>query len=95
MSRETAERMAQAMRRETGVSHALTVLIEVDDGLDRIDFGGNIRLAISSEEGTESRRSRIYGGRDWMRGCGRAGLDCLRGYLQALPVTERTDLERV
>ena len=96
MSRETAERMAQAMRRETGVSHALTVLIEVDDGLDRIDFGGNIRLAISSEEGTESRRSRIYGGRDWMRvGAVELGLDCLRGYLQALPVTERTDLERV
>jgi hypothetical protein len=39
MSRETAEKVARAMRQETGASHALAVLIEVDDGPDRIDFG--------------------------------------------------------
>jgi hypothetical protein len=39
LSRETAERVAQAIRQETGASHALAVLIEVDDGPDRIDFG--------------------------------------------------------
>ena len=96
MSREAAEKVAQAIRRETGASHALAVLIEVDDGPDRIDFGGSIHLAIASEEGTESRRSRIYGGRDWVRlGAVELGLDCLRRYLQGLPVTERTDFERV
>ena len=43
-----------------------------------------------------SRRSRIYGGRDWVRlGAVELGLDCLRRYLQGLPVTERTDFERV
>ncbi len=48
------------------------------------------------DEGTESRRSRIYGGRDWVRlGAVELGLDCLRRYLQGLPVTERTDFERV
>ena len=46
--------------------------------------------------GVESRRSRIYGGRDWVRlGAVELGLDCLRRYLQKLPVTERTDFERV
>ena len=96
MSRDIAERAAQAMRQETGASHALAMLIEVDDGPDRIDFGGSIHLAISSEEGTESRRSRIYGGRDWVRlGAVELGLDCLRRFLQGLPVTERTDFERV
>jgi len=96
MSRETAEQVAQAMRRETGASHALAVLIEVDDGPDRIDFGGSIHLAIAAEEGVESRRSRIYGGRDWVRlGAVELGLDCLRRHLQGLPVTERTDFERV
>ena len=96
MSRETAEKVAQAVRKETGASHALAVLIEVDDGPDRIDFGGSIHLAIASDEGTESRRSRIYGGRDWVRlGAVELGLDCLRRYLQDLPVTERTDFERV
>ena len=59
MSRETAERVAQTMRQETRASHALAVLIEVDDGPDRIDFGGSIHLAIASAEGAESRRSRI------------------------------------
>ena len=96
LSRETAEAVAQAMRQETDASHVLAVLIEVDDGPDRIDFGGSIHLAIADEEGVESRRSRIYGGRDWVRlGAVELGLDCLRRYLQGLPVTERTDFERV
>jgi nicotinamide-nucleotide amidase len=96
LSRETAEEVAHAAREETGASHALAVLIEVDDGPDRIDFGGSIHLAIADEEGVESRRSRIYGGRDWVRlGAVELGLDCLRRYLQGLPVTERTDFERV
>ena len=95
LSREAAEAVARAVRQETGASHALAVLIEVDDGPDRIDFGGSIHLAIAAEEGVESRRSRIYGGRDWVRlGAVELGLDCLRRYLQGLPVTERTDFER-
>jgi nicotinamide-nucleotide amidase len=96
LSREAAEKVARAAREETGASHALAVLIEVDDGPDRIDFGGSIHLAIASAAGVESRRSRIYGGRDWVRlGAVELGLDCLRRYLQGLPVTERTDFERV
>jgi nicotinamide-nucleotide amidase len=96
LSREAAEKVARAAREETGASHALAVLIEVDDGPDRIDFGGSIHLAIAAEEGVESRRSRIYGGRDWVRlGAVELGLDCLRRYLRGLPVTERTDFERV
>jgi nicotinamide-nucleotide amidase len=96
LSREAAERVAGAAREETGASHALAVLIEVDEGPDRIDFGGSIYLAIAAEEGVESRRSRIYGGRDWVRlGAVELGLDCLRRYLKGLPVTERTDFERV
>jgi nicotinamide-nucleotide amidase len=96
LSREAAEAVARAAREETGASHGLAVLIEVDDGPDRIDFGGSIYLAIASEDGVESRRSRIYGGRDWVRlGAVELGLDCLRRYLQGLPVTERTDFERV
>ncbi len=96
MSRETAEVVARAARGETGATHALAVLIEIDDGPDRIDFGGSIHLAIAAEDGAESRRSRIYGGRDWVRlGAVELGLDCLRRYLQGLPVTERTDFERV
>jgi nicotinamide-nucleotide amidase len=51
---------------------------------------------MATEDGVESRRSRIYGGRDWVRlGAVELGLDCLRRYLQSLPVTERTDFERV
>jgi competence/damage-inducible protein CinA-like protein len=96
LSREAAEAVARAVREETGASHALAVLVEVDDGPDRIDFGGSIHLAIAAADGVESRRSRIYGGRDWVRlGAVELGLDCLRRYLQGLPVTERTDFERV
>jgi nicotinamide-nucleotide amidase len=44
----------------------------------------------------KSRRSRILGGREWVRlGAVEMGLDCLRRYLQELPVYERIDFEKV
>jgi nicotinamide mononucleotide (NMN) deamidase PncC len=96
LSREAAEQVALAMRRETGASHAFALLIEVDDGPDRIDFGGSIHLAIAGEDGIEARRSRLYGRRDWVRlGAVGLGLNCLGRYLHNLPVTQRTDFERV
>jgi nicotinamide-nucleotide amidase len=96
IDRETAEAVARAAREEARASHALAVLIEVDDGPDRIDFGGSIHLAIAAAEGAASRRSRILGGREWVRlGAVELGLDCLRRYLQDLPIDERSDYERV
>ena len=95
ITRESAGAVAEAVRRDSGASHALAVLIDVDDGPDRIDFGGSICIGIASAEGTETRRSRILGGREWVRlGACELGLDCLRRYLYELPVTERIDFER-
>jgi nicotinamide-nucleotide amidase len=71
------------------------VLVDLDDGPDRIEFGGTICLAIATEGEVASRRSRILGGREWVRlGAVELGLDCLRRYLLGLPVSERTDFER-
>jgi competence/damage-inducible protein CinA-like protein len=93
---EAAEAVARAARRQTGSTHALAVLIDLDDGADRIDLGGTICLAIATEEDVASRRSRILGGREWVRlGAVELGLDCLRRYLQGLPVHERIDFEKV
>ncbi|PYO55556.1 MAG: hypothetical protein DMD83_19030 [Candidatus Rokuibacteriota bacterium] len=95
LTRETAEGVARAARRETGSTHALAVLIDLDDGADRIDLGGTICLAIATGEEVASRRSRIVGGREWVRlGAVELGLDCLRRYLQGLPVYERIDFEK-
>ena len=95
ITRETAEAVAAAARAETGASHALAVLIEVDDGPDRIDFGGSIHLAIADADGVHSRRARIRGGREWVRlGAVELSLDCLRRHLQGLPIAERSDFER-
>ena len=95
ISRETAEAVAETARRQSGASHALAVLIDLDDGPDRIDFGGTICIGIATEGATESRRSRILGGREWVRlGAVELGLDCLRRHLYGLPVTERIDFER-
>jgi nicotinamide-nucleotide amidase len=91
----TAEAVARAVQRSSGATHALAVLIDVDDGPDRIEFGGTICLAIATAGDVVSRRARILGGREWLRlGAVELGLDCLRRYLQNLPVTERTDFER-
>ena len=96
LTRETAEAVARAARRQTGSTHALAVLIGLDEGADRIDLGGTICLAIATDQGVASRRSRIFGGREWVRlGAVEMGLDCLRRYLQGLPVYERIDFEKV
>jgi nicotinamide-nucleotide amidase len=95
LTRETAEAVARAARRQASTSHALAVLIDLDDGPDRIEFGGTICLAIATEPDAASRQSRILGGRDWVRlGAVEMGLDCLRRYLQGLPVYERIDFEK-
>jgi nicotinamide-nucleotide amidase len=95
LTREMAEAVARAARRHTASTHALAVLIDLDDGVDRIDLGGTICLAIAAEQEVASRRSRIVGGRDWVRlGAVELGLDCLRRYLQGLPVSERIDFEK-
>ena len=96
LTKETAEAVATAARKLTGATHALAVLIDLDDGPDRIEFGGSICLAIATDGEVASRRSRIVGGREWVRlGAVEMGLDCLRRYLQGLPVVERIDFEKV
>ncbi len=96
LTRETAESVARAALRQTAATHALAVLIDLDEGPDRIEFGGSICLAIAAGSEVASRRSRIVGGRDWVRlGAVEMGLDCLRRYLQNLPVVERIDFEKV
>jgi nicotinamide-nucleotide amidase len=95
ITRETAEAVAEAARRQSGATHALAVLVDLDDGPDRIDLGATICLAIATAGDVASRRSRIVGGREWVRlGAVELGMDCLRRYLQGLPVYERIDFEK-
>jgi nicotinamide-nucleotide amidase len=90
-----AETVARAVLRQTGATHALAVLIDLDDGPDRIEFGGTICLAVATLRDVASRKARILGGREWVRlGAVEMGLDCLRRYLQKLPVYERIDFEK-
>ena len=87
--------MARAARVHAIATHALVVLIDLDEGADRIDFGGTIWIAIATAGEVAFRRSRILGGREWVRlGAVELGLDCLRRYLQGLPVVERIDFEK-
>ena len=96
LTAETAEEVARAARKMTGTTHALAVLIDLDEGADRIEFGGTVCLAIATADDVASRRSRIVGGREWVRlGAVEMGLDCLRRYLKGLPVYERIDFEKV
>jgi nicotinamide-nucleotide amidase len=91
----TAEAVAQAIRHQAGATHGLAVILDLDEGADRIDLGGTLCIAIAAADTVVSRRARILGGRDWVRlGATEMGLDCLRRFLQKLPVTERTDFEK-
>ena len=90
-----AEEAARAARAESGASHALAVLVELDEGEDRIDLGGTISIAIATADAMAYRRARILGGREWVRlGAVELGMDCLRRFLHGLPVVERIDFEK-
>lgn len=96
MSQEKTEAIAEAARQAAGATHALAVLIELDTGADRIDLGGTVWIGIAHPTGVAFRRSRIVGGREWVRlGAVELALDCLRRFLQNLPVVERIDFEKV
>ncbi|MBS0520298.1 MAG: CinA family nicotinamide mononucleotide deamidase-related protein [Proteobacteria bacterium] len=94
-SGEAAAGVAASLRQDTGASHALAVLVQLDEGADRPDFGATIAVGIADAHGTVSRQARLVGGRDWVRvGAVELGLDCLRRHLFDLPVDERIDFER-
>ena len=95
LSQEIVEQTAMGARHQSGATHALVVLIDLDEGADKVDFGGTIWIGIATATEVTYRRSRILGGRDWVRlGAVELGLDCLRRYLQGLPVVERIDFEK-
>ncbi len=86
---------AEALRSESGASHALAVGVQLDEGADRPDFGAAITVEIADAKGSVTRSARLVGGRDWVRvGAAELGLDCLRRHLLGLPVDERIDFER-
>ncbi len=92
---DQAAAVAKAIRASTGASHALVVLLELDEGADRPDMGGTICIGLADATGAVTRQARLIGGRDWVRvGATELGLDCLRRHLLGLPVDERIDFER-
>ena len=92
---EAAASAARTLREKSGASHALAVLIDLDEGADRPDLGGTICIGLADAGGTVARQARLLGGRDWVRvGATELGLDCLRRHLLGLPVDERIDFER-
>jgi competence/damage-inducible protein CinA-like protein len=93
---DAAEALACAARHHAASTHALAVLVDLDEGPDRLEFAGTVCVAIAAGEEVATRRSRLVGGRDWVRlGALEMGLDCLRRFLQGLPVAERIDFEKV
>lgn len=92
---DQAASVAEAIRASSGASHALVLLLELDDGPDRPDTGGTICIGLADANGAITRQARLVGGRDWVRvGATELGLDCLRRHLLGLPVDERIDFER-
>jgi len=92
---DAAVEVARALRERSHASHALGVLIDLDEGNDRVDFGGTICIGIVGPASVASRQTRLIGGREWVRlGAAELGLDCLRRHLLGLPVEERIDFEK-
>ena len=95
VSPEAAQSVGRKLRDESSASHALALLIDLDEGPERPDFGGTVCIGIADGKGTVARQARLIGNRDWIRaGAVEMGLDCLRRHLLGLPVDERIDFER-
>ncbi len=95
VTEESIQAVTRAAREKSGASHALAVLIETDAGPDKFDWGGTVWIGIATADRVEFRRSRILGGREWVRlGAGELAMDCLRRFLLGLPVVERIDFEK-
>lgn len=93
---QDAVSIAAAARTGAAATHGMAVLIDLDEGPDRVEFGGTVHVAIATSRGASTRRSRLQGGREWLRlGAIEMGLDCLRRHLAGLPVDERIDFEKV
>lgn len=92
---EAAVAVSRRLREDSRASHALALLVELDEDVDRPDLGGTICIGIADAAGAVARPARLIGTRDWVRaGAVEMGLDCLRRHLQGLPVDERIDFER-
>ena len=80
---------------QANATTALAVIIAVDAGPDRMDLGGSIDIGIADGGAVVTRQARILGGREWIRlGAIEMAMDCLRRFLQDLPIDERSDFER-
>jgi nicotinamide-nucleotide amidase len=92
---ETAIAVAEGLRKSSGASHGLAVLMEIDEGEDRIELGGTICIGLADPAGTFARPARLLGGREWVRmGAIELALDALRRRLLGLQVDERIDFEK-
>ena len=92
----TGAGIASALRQLAGTDLALAIMVEPDSGADRTDFGGHVEIAIARETGVVIRRSRLVGGREWLRlGAAEMALDALRRHLGGLPIDERIDFEKL
>ena len=92
---ELAASVAGAARRQSGASHGLSVLVDMQADADGREEGGTIALAIFTEYGAAGRCSYLAGGRDWVRlGAIEMALDSVRRLLQGLPVDEKIDFEK-
>ena len=90
-----ATSVAQAARRQSGASHGLSVLVDMQADADGREEGGTIALAIAAGNGVAGRCSYLAGGRDWVRlGAIEMALDSVRRLLQGLPVDEKIDFEK-
>jgi nicotinamide-nucleotide amidase len=95
VSAEAAQSVGRKLREDSRASHALALLIDLDEGPERPDYGGTVCIGIADRTGTVARQARLIGNRDWIRaGAVEMGLDCLRRHLFGLPVDERIDFER-
>jgi nicotinamide-nucleotide amidase len=92
---DVAASVAHAARRQSGATHGLAALVDMQTDADGREESGTITVAIATGDSLAARSSLLAGGRDWVRlGAIEMALDCLRRLLLGLPVNEKIDFEK-
>ena len=92
---DMAALVAHAARRQSGATHGLAVLVDMQADAEGREESGSISVAIATGGSLAVRSSVLAGGRDWVRsGAIEMALDCLRRLLLGLPVDEKIDFEK-
>ncbi|MBX2878707.1 MAG: CinA family nicotinamide mononucleotide deamidase-related protein [Granulosicoccus sp.] len=92
---ESAEHLAQALRNRSQTNCSLVVMMSLAEPQQEQEGAADVYIAIADGQSLVHRYARLPGSGEWSRlGAAELAMDCLRRYLEGLPVYQKIDFEQ-